>query len=71
MWIEITEYGGGYRGTKSLPTRECGLKYDAKILFNQLKESLPTRECGLKFLIDERTRKFYQVTPYAGVWIEI
>ena len=34
-------------------------------------ESLPTRECGLKFLINERTRKFYLVTPYAGVWIEI
>ena len=32
--------------------------------------SLPTRECGLKFE-NKKNAIYYQVTPYAGVWIEI
>ena len=35
----------------SLPSRECGLKYDKDV--NQAKDilSLPSRECGLKCLL--------------------
>ena len=33
--------------------------------------SLPTRECGLKFLGKIPSHSQPQVTPYAGVWIEI
>ena len=36
-----------------------------------LIESLPTRECGLKFFLIIVLHKSQNVTPYAGVWIEI
>ena len=34
-------------------------------------ESLPVRECGLKLPFIYPLAKLYQVTPCAGVWIEI
>ncbi len=51
--------------------RECGLKYICERLkvFSQM--SLPLRECGLKFFIVKAKRKYFVVTPLAGVWIEI
>ena len=33
--------------------------------------SLPSRECGLKSDTEETDRKVRDVTPFAGVWIEI
>ena len=57
--------------TKSLPTRECGLK-SFKLIYSLVDlMSLPTRECGLKFPLRSDDMCRYMVTPYAGVWIEI
>ncbi len=33
--------------------------------------SLPSRECGLKFMKDDAKKEEPEVTPFAGVWIEI
>ena len=49
MWIEITEYGGGYRGTNVTPY--AGVWIEIRYLTT----------IGLPI----------NVTPYAGVWIEI
>ena len=55
----------------SLPSRECGLKLSIhkRNLWN--KASLPSRECGLKFMKDDAKKEEPEVTPFAGVWIEI
>ena len=72
MWIEITLIPLQNTKVSSLPTRECGLK-SKKVKDNYTKqlESLPTRECGLKFVRRELVLYPDEVTPYAGVWIEI
>ena len=55
----------------SLPSRECGLKLSIhkRNLWNNA--SLPSRECGLKFMKDDAKKEEPEVTPFAGVWIEI
>ena len=55
----------------SLPTRECGLKSYANGTLAGILSSLPTRECGLKSVALSEIAIPVQVTPYAGVWIEI
>ncbi len=55
----------------SLPTRECGLKSFSKNKHDHGNTSLPTRECGLKSVALSEIAIPVQVTPYAGVWIEI
>ena len=55
----------------SLPLRECGLKFLDVQHLQGIYLSLPLRECGLKSsdrTIDDVCR---EVTPLAGVWIEI
>ena len=93
VWIEITAPGERTRREKSLPLRECGLKYRSRwklrigCIVTPLAgvwieiasvgilsidcPSLPLRECGLKYgrLIVLTARTL--VTPLAGVWIEI
>ena len=61
-----------YHLIPSLPLRECGLK--SYILSTCLKRacgSLPLRECGLKFNMVDSALLSSEVTPFAGVWIEI
>ena len=56
---------------QSLPLRECGLKFqNINILFT-VSLSLPLRECGLKSTGDPVGLLEVDVTPFAGVWIEI
>ena len=55
----------------SLPTRECGLKCQYVKMTVDSALSLPTRECGLKYDEKDRICIRINVTPYAGVWIEI
>jgi len=55
----------------SHPSRVCGLKYDQWIRTKEEQWSHPSRVCGLKFHSDHTTVEFYDVTPLAGVWIEI
>ena len=55
----------------SLPVRECGLKSATPIEPDDDSPSLPVRECGLKLLHVPRNPPVQDVTPRAGVWIEI
>ena len=48
MWIEITEYGGGYRGTNVTPYAGVWIEIIDSNDDNFFSVSLPTRECGLK-----------------------
>ena len=38
------------RSARSLPSRECGLKFGGNWKLTDSGLSLPSRECGLKFL---------------------
>ena len=72
MWIEID--GAGTKRTKqerSLPSRECGLKWVLCWQHCYFEWSLPLRECGLKFIELDDSNIDQVVTPFAGVWIEI
>ena len=55
----------------SLPVRECGLKFLHLLKELHLCPSLPVRECGLKYLSPCQCHHLLNVTPRAGVWIEI
>ena len=55
----------------SLPSRECGLKYSQPLSCHWYRSSLPSRECGLKFSAIAYLKGMHDVTPFAGVWIEI
>ena len=57
--------------TPSLPLRECGLKYATVRMYLKAYESLPLRECGLKYETMNKLHEIREVTPLAGVWIEI
>ena len=57
---------------KSLPTRECGLKFGFPVISKaKAAKSLPTRECGLKYPTLITVFLACDVTPHAGVWIEM
>ena len=57
---------------RSLPSRECGLKYDGYARWGAgFNKSLPSRECGLKSSMATTTATTTPVTPFTGVWIEI
>ena len=71
VWIEIFEKEIVITESESLPTRECGLKSEFTVLVVSPSPSLPTRECGLKYYKKQIRNQLLQVTPYAGVWIEI
>ena len=48
VWIEILGYISKIFENRSLPTRECGLKFSTNERTRKFCLSLPTRECGLK-----------------------
>ena len=50
VWIEITEYGGGYRGTNVTPYAGVWIEISEIHASLLIIGSLPTRECGLKYL---------------------
>ena len=59
-------------GQLSLPSRECGLKLHVPFYSSLLSvSSLPSRECGLKSKFADKDSHAIQVTPFAGVWIEM
>ena len=72
VWIEM---GGHMKRvaaeSQSLPVRECGLKFSGYRHHRATGTSLPVRECGLKFWQIVHEQLGHQVTPRAGVWIEI
>ena len=49
VWIEIYMLTRLSLANWSLPTRECGLKFQMDYAYVMIWMSLPTRECGLKF----------------------
>ena len=51
--------------------RECGLKSVWQSDGIHPIASLPLRECGLKLIYSVIVNVMEQVTPLAGVWIEI
>ena len=55
----------------SLPSRECGLKYQCIIRCVSDCGSLPSRERGLKYRYRRLNIKHGCVAPFAGAWIEI
>ena len=55
----------------SLPLRECGLKLQRIQRLFGCGMSLPLRECGLKSKQQGLHNQHPDVTPLAGVWIEI
>ena len=57
VWIEIEIYPSETIEPKSLPTRECGLKFAIAVLIAVSIMSLPTRECGLKCTLLLRQNK--------------
>ena len=72
VWIEMSSNGHWiYPGTTSLPVRECGLKCLKIPAMMKAEPSLPVRECGLKFLTCIKGTIPNNVTPRAGVWIEM
>ena len=71
VWIEIFVASSATPSKLSLPSRECGLKYQTLRLLSQLHLVTPFAgvwiEIGLVIdFIPDQT-----VTPFAGVWIEI
>ena len=48
VWIEMETLGTEAELLKSLPSRECGLKYPNIANLKVPLGSLPSRECGLK-----------------------
>ena len=72
VWIEILQEKGGESVTRSLPSWECGLKYqceESDIIICHM--SLPSWECGLKFIQYGIGPSSFLVAPFVGVWIEI
>ena len=51
--------------------RECGLKSLVLAVLAGYDLSLPVRECGLKYQRTHTVLAAPEVTPRAGVWIEI
>ena len=72
VWIEMSIVSPLYMADiTSLPLRECGLKLLRKTKSKCRSTSLPLRECGLKSHLTHLIYKLVNVTPLAGVWIEI
>ena len=71
VWIEIAGAKNAGWSIQSLPSRECGLKLDDDMIAGTGELSLPSRECGLKYRPELCETKSENVTPFAGVWIEI
>ena len=71
VWIEIVDDRTGDQITQSLPSWECGLKYQPYLYRSIRNVSLPSWECGLKYQTGNRRYFDSIVTPFVGVWIEI
>ena len=71
VWIEIGNIINHKRTDLSLPLRECGLKCSTRHQKQERLLSLPLRECGLKSKAKGGKPQDKNVTPFAGVWIEI
>ena len=71
VWIEIVDDRTGDQITQSLPSWECGLKYQPYLYRSIRNVSLPSWECGLKYVKHESDWGQNKVTPFVGVWIEI
>ena len=56
---------------RSLPSWECGLKSELKVIRGISRRSLPSWECGLKSTVKKGEMGNHVVTPFVGVWIEI
>ena len=69
--LKCWDQGQGYPPCPSLPLRECGLKSAWAARRSLVPASLPLRECGLKLTNYRSSIEDMDVTPLAGVWIEI
>ena len=49
VWIEIMQCIMQCMAVTSLPSWECGLKYDKGVKLSSATMSLPSWECGLKY----------------------
>ena len=72
MWIEITTpIDTNICAYESLPTRECGLKSRAIIIFIVALIVTPYAGVWIEIFVEVDCGSVFYVTPYAGVWIEI
>ena len=71
VWIEIIRPIVVCLGTKSLPSRECGLKsaYDGDI--RQSYKVTPFAGVWIEIIPGIECTGIARVTPFAGVWIEM
>ena len=71
VWIEMEVSGIRSKILRSLPSWECGLKYDLKNTLGGIVKVTPF--LGVWIEIDEKRHKDHagEVTPFLGVWIEI
>ena len=70
-WIEIDCIGVAAYISRSLPSRERGLKLRQLLSIPTRMGSLPSRERGLKLFQSENPVDLFRVAPFAGAWIEI
>ena len=70
-WIEILSGIASRLGTKSLPSRERGLKLSVASTLLCRPLSLPSRERGLKCSVSVAGDVEPHVAPFTGAWIEI
>ena len=70
-WIEMYCHQKYILRSRSLPSRERGLKSCNRRLMDHQIRSLPSRERGLKLLYPARCSHLSAVAPFAGAWIEI
>ena len=71
VWIEISSFTMRVMSSgSSLPTRECGLKFQNSREPNRYQVT-PYAGVWIEMMIVELKKDTTTVTPYAGVWIEI
>ena len=71
VWIEIILDKSVPDPKKSLPTRECGLKYYYHVHNYYRHDVTPYAGVWIEICLVFRIIRRHCVTPYAGVWIEM
>ena len=71
MWIEIINSVCPLGGHKSLPLRECGLKYSGMFVLPLMLNVTPLAGVWIEIGRMHIPHYIVYVTPLAGVWIEI
>ncbi len=70
-WIEIDHRYHSYLVTKSLPSRERGLKYSFDIDFIRNSQVAPFTGAWIEIYLSTIMQRYKDVAPFTGAWIEI